>query len=708
MLEAVKRANRPGPPEHSIGLRVACGGAVLTGIGACRAEGELSWSVAVGAAALVSLGMVVSYRTRRRPLPWIKPILAVVALAAFVWFFRQLTGQGVYDVNTVENPLAVLFVWVQVAHAFDVPARRDLSFSLAGSASLMAVAAAQAIDLSFGVYVLGWAVFGLAGLLAMWSSASQGGRIRPVEVAGALGAVGVVAVGVLVVLPAPQVAGRIDFPANAGPGAQLGVPGALAGDGGRVLEPARAGSPTGLTRVGGYLGFANRLDTALRGSLGDTVVMRVRAQRPSFWVGETFDQWDGQSWKATTAVTHPSGSGSPFFIFRPTESPPTGPPDLQTFFIVQPSPNLVFHADTAREVWFPARSLFTSAADSIVSPIGLGPGAIYSVESALQAPTPGELRTAPAAEPGEPPDTQGRYLQLPRAYAGPYARVQALARSITAHAPDTYGKVQALMGWIGAHTRYSTAIPPLAPGQDTVDDFLFGARTGFCEQISTSLNVMLRSLGIPAREAVGYVPGPYNPITDLYDVQASDAHAWVQVWFAGYGWVSFDPTAVVPAANPSPGATLLHDAAHELGRLPWAALGAALGAMAIVMATARWRRRRPRTWADHVAMRIEAAGRRAGRRRAPNETLAEYAAALDAQAGDASGTWRALAEVVEASAYGRRHPPPEDGRRLLRSLRGGGPIGPRPAAGRGTGIRPEPGRAPRRSSPPARAGRGTP
>ena len=99
-------------------------------------------------------------------------------MAAFVWFFRQLTGQTIYDVSTVENPLAVLFVWVQVAHAFDVPARRDLAFSLAGSATLMAVAAAQAIDLAFGVYVLVWLACGLAGLVAMWSSASDGGRLR--------------------------------------------------------------------------------------------------------------------------------------------------------------------------------------------------------------------------------------------------------------------------------------------------------------------------------------------------------------------------------------------------------------------------------------------------------------------------------------------------------------------------------------------------
>ena len=669
VVEAVRRANRPGPPEHSVPLRVASAGAVLTGIAACRAEGELSWAVALGSAVLVTAGMVLSYRTRGRPLPWLKPILAGVALVAFVWFFRQLTGQPVYDVNSVENPLAVLFVWVQVAHAFDVPARRDLSFSLAGSASLMAVAAAQATDLSFGAYVLVWAACGLWGLVAMWGSASEGGRIGARGVAGVLGAVAVVGAAVLVVLPAPQVAGRIDFPANAGPGGQIAVAGGLAGDTGRVAEPSRPGSPAGRSRVGGYLGFASRLDTALRGALGDAVVMRVRAQRPSYWVGETFDEWDGQSWKSGKPATHVSAAGSPFFVGRQTGAPPSGTPDLQTFYVVQSSPNLVFHADDAHEVWFPARNIYTSDGDTIVSPIGLGPGAIYTVESYVDTPAPDQLRVA--SGPGALPTPRGlaSYLALPKAYERPYERVHALAQSVTAGATNTYDKVQRLIAWIGAHTRYSTSIPPLAPGQDTVDDFLFGSRTGFCEQISTAMNVMLRSIGIPTRETVGFVPGPYNPITDLYDIQAKDAHAWVQVWFPGYGWRSFDPTAVVPLANPSPGSTLLHEAGHVLGHVPWTPLGATLGPAALVVAAIVVVRRRPRSWAEQMSRRIDAAGRRAGRRRHPGETLAEYAAVLDARAGDASGTWSALAAVVEASAYGGRQVSDDEERQLLRSAR---------------------------------------
>jgi hypothetical protein len=241
--------------------------------------------------------------------------------------------------------------------------------------------------------------------------------------------------------------------------------------------------------------------------------------------------------------------------------------------------------------------------------------------------------------------------------------VKALAEKITANKSTTYAKVQALIAWMGAHTHHSTDIPPLPPGADTVDEFLFGNRTGFCEQISTAMAVMLRSIGIPAREAVGYVPGSYNPITDLYEVQGKDAHAWVQVWFARYGWQSFDPTAVVPLANPSPGATLFHDAGRALKRLPLIPLGAALGAAGLIALVVRWRRRRPATWAIAVARRMERAGTRAGRRRRPGETVTEYAAALDAMAADASRTWSAVAWLIEASAYGHHEPSADERRR---------------------------------------------
>ncbi len=202
----------------------------------------------------------------------------------------------------------------------------------------------------------------------------------------------------------------------------------------------------------------------------------------------------------------------------------------------------------------------------------MGAGTVYTVVSDDITATPEQLRQATLPQPSNPLPAASatltsadreRYLQLPHAYP----RVAALAHRITGGIgatgdpdPHTYDKVEAIESWMSAHVRYTTDIPPLAPGADAVTSFLFGSRQGYCEQISTATVVMLRSLGIPARETVGYVPGSYNPITDLYDVQAKDAHAWVQVWFPGYGWQNFDPTAVVPLANPSPGSVLAHSA----------------------------------------------------------------------------------------------------------------------------------------------------
>ena len=673
LWERVVQANRPGPPESSVPFRVASTLAVVVSIAACWSQGELVPAMALFAMVATVVGNILSYYRRARPWAVVKPILAVCVIGGFAWFAITATSSATPgDISTVEGPLAALFAWVLATHAFDVPARRDVAYSLAGSAALMAVAAAQTVDFSLAIYVVGWVICGVWGLVAMWKSMA-GARGVPWLSLGIAGVVVAVLTVLFVgVLPAPHVSASLVFPSNTSGDAPVNSSTNLS-DGPSL--PAHAANPSGPTRVGGYLGFAKSLDTGIRGSLGNQVVMRVRASQPTFWVGQTYDEWNGQSWVQSTDPVNGSKvqkltSGSPFTIpTAPDQQAPlaANTTNIQTFYLAQGGPNLVFHADNAQRVYLESEHLYLTGDGTIVSSASMGAGTVYTVVSAVNSATDAQLRRATVPVPNGAtqlaldPQQQTRYLQLPAVDP----RVTALAHQITAGIgappgpgvdPRSFDKVEAIEAWMSNHIHYSTNIPPLKPGQDAVSTFLFGTRIGYCEQISTATVVMLRSLGIPAREAVGYVPGSYNPITDLYDVEARDAHAWVQVWFPGYGWQNFDPTANVPLANPSPGSVIAKSLGKHLSHLPWVPIGLAAVVAVAAVAVGRRRSERPPTWAHRVAADLERAGARAGLPRRPDESLDAF---CDRLARAAPLDREQLVEVVatvERFAYGGVEP----------------------------------------------------
>ncbi len=692
-LRILRRHGRTWPAENSVALRAAASGAVCVAIAACAAQDELPPWFAAAAVALVCAGSVFSYRRRTRPLPYLKILLGASIFGAFAWFFVTISAYAASgQLSSVEGPLAVLFSTMQAAHAFDMPSRRDLGFSLAGSATLMALAGAQAIDLSFALYVVLWSVLALAGLHASWSSMAGGAAPRPSVVVASTAAALLVAALLVAFLPAPRPPGVSAAP-GIGPtpaASATGQPSRLVPASGSVDQ--LAASASGPTGVGGFLGFAGPLDTALSPELGNELVLQVRADRPTYWVAETFDSWSGRSWSeigpphgATRGASDASGAGGaagaagiasrrlgsvvlqggqPFIVAPEVVSPQraseretpstngatgatsatgstgstgstgtptaaataaTAPqPDYQTFYLAAPASDLVLHADQATAVWIPTQRLYVGADDTIRTSETFGAGSVYSVESTVATPSDAELAKANGTA-GLTPAVASQDLDLPR----PYPRVAALAQRITAHDTTVISKIIALERWIGAHTKYTLDIPPLAPGQDSVVQFLFVTRRGFCEQISTSLAVMLRTLGIPAREAVGYVPGSFDPITGLYDEQAKDAHAWVQVWFPGYGWQSFDPTAYVPLANPSPASTIGHDVLAALHRVPVAPTASTVAVLALLAVAFAWRRRQPPSWSTKVTRELERAARRAGVRAGPGTTIGALAAALD-------------------------------------------------------------------------------
>lgn len=140
-----------------------------------------------------------------------------------------------------------------------------------------------------------------------------------------------------------------------------------------------------------------------------------------------------------------------------------------------------------------------------------------------------------------------------RRVTGVSAQVQNLARQITSNASTEFDMAQDIYNYFrgpGSGFTYSTSTGPSVTG-DPLVDFLFHNKTGFCEQYSTAMAVMLRVLGIPARVAIGFTDGYASQGGHVITTQ--DAHAWDEVYFPGYGWVTFDPTPLSDGRSQVPG-----------------------------------------------------------------------------------------------------------------------------------------------------------
>jgi transglutaminase-like putative cysteine protease len=123
-------------------------------------------------------------------------------------------------------------------------------------------------------------------------------------------------------------------------------------------------------------------------------------------------------------------------------------------------------------------------------------------------------------------------------------RMRALVAGWKAQAATPREVVQAALRFFHREPFYYTLVPPRL-GSNPADQFLFETRRGFCEHYASSFALLMRIGGIPARIVLGYLGGERNPIGDYLIVRQSDAHAWVEVWLAGEGWVRVDPTAAV-------------------------------------------------------------------------------------------------------------------------------------------------------------------
>ncbi len=176
----------------------------------------------------------------------------------------------------------------------------------------------------------------------------------------------------------------------------------------------------------------------------------------------------------------------------------------------------------------------------------------YQVVSAVSDASPDKLR---ADSTDYPEWIKQQYLQLPDSVS---ARVKDLAAKTVANVDNPYDKADAIESLLRTYT-YNQGIAAPPAGQDGVDYFLFDVKEGYCDYYASAMVVMLRSVGVPARFAVGYTPGQLkqqneqNDEAPLYRVLERNAHAWPEVYFPAYGWIQFEPTASEPLiSRPAP------------------------------------------------------------------------------------------------------------------------------------------------------------
>jgi transglutaminase-like putative cysteine protease len=425
-----------------------------------------------------------------------------------------------------------------------------------------------------------------------------------------------------------------------------------------------ANSPTSLRAT-------DQLDMTQRPRLSDRVVFTVAAPRAAFWRGETFDTWDGHTWTRSDPRSRPlasTGSTVAVPVDPYDDGVRTGPAMRQTFHVKTEFSDLVFAAPSPVSVDTAAR-LGGHPDGTVVAFGGFGKGAVYTVTSRSALPTVAALRASESRE--VPAAVLDQFAQVPTHTTN---RVRALALRVTAPAATTFDKIRAIEAWLAGHVKYSLNAP-LAPAnaKDVVDDFLFRSRVGWCEQVASSLVVMARSVGIPARLADGFVSGTRDALTGEFVVREKDAHVWAEIYFPGIGWQPFDPTASVPlAGDASTNDSWIQTARHhafELGLLAAALVLAALSAPTLL---ANWKRRTARRnagWATRSLTRLERIGRRAGRPRAPSETPREYATALARYLGDER--LRGVGDTLDADGFSPHGSRPEaraDAEAVLSSL----------------------------------------
>ena len=323
----------------------------------------------------------------------------------------------------------------------------------------------------------------------------------------------------------------------------------------------------GTTTADYYGGDSLQLGGSIR--LGEQEVFWVEAtpERRYYWRSRVFEVYDGRRWSADVTTRLSMGQALELTGTALTGQARVSVP--QTFTMALNANRLIYAAPQPAYVSISTvsdlRYLDDAEEEANVSVIRpdrvLRRGARYDVRSLMSLATAAQLRAA-----GEdyPEWLENLRLSPP----GITERSRQLAEAISANATNPYDAARVIEDWLRRNIEYDENISGPPAGNDAIDWFLFEERAGYCTYSATAMVALLRSLGIPARLAAGFAQGEYDENAGRFVVREKDAHTWVEVYFPGYGWVEFEPTAAqepisrpddpgerLPTATPRPSLT---------------------------------------------------------------------------------------------------------------------------------------------------------
>jgi len=276
----------------------------------------------------------------------------------------------------------------------------------------------------------------------------------------------------------------------------------------------------------GKTGLSNSMSPGSISNLirSDAVAFRVKFDQqapPSsnlYWRGPVLTHFDGKTWHIKTSLVANKASGIEY----------SGDKTSYTITMQPHDKRWMFALDMPADI--PADS-YINDEYSLVANKDVKELLQYSINSYTQfriGKSPQQLRAR-------------QYLRIPRNLN---PKTQAWSASIKQQYDNKRDRVNYILSQFKEQFFIYTLTPPLL-GENSVDDFMFNTRQGFCEHFAGSFVYLMRSLDIPARVVLGYQGGEYNELADYMIVRQSDAHAWAEIWLENEGWVRIDPTSAV-------------------------------------------------------------------------------------------------------------------------------------------------------------------